>query len=307
MRIAVVGAGSMGSLYGGILAEDGHDVVFVDMFREHMDTIAAKGLTIRKEESVRVISGIQAVTDSKAIQPVDLLLVFVKSTVTESALAEHLTLIDEGTTVLTLQNGLGNIEKIEQFVDRSQIIAGTSANGANLLQPGEIQHAGWGGTTIGELDGQCTPRIQKLAALLGTGELGPVQISDNVVGLIWDKLMANIGINALSALTRLRNGELLDHAELVRKMNTLVNEAVLVAETKGICLGYDDSASHCREIALATAGNISSMLADVLHRRKTEIESINGAIVEEGKRLGIATPMNEMVTILVQALEKTNL
>lgn len=303
MRIAIVGAGAMGSLYGGVLAENGHDVSFVDVDQEHVEAVRNRGLIIHRDEKQRTVKGIQAFTDAAALAPAELMIVFVKSTYTEEVILSNRNLIGPDTIVLTLQNGLGNIEKIEKHVARTQIIAGTSANGANRIGPGEIRHAGWAGTTIGELDGQDTERIQALEEILGTGELGPVSVSHNVIGLIWDKLLANVGINALTALTRRRNGELLEDPALTDLMNRLVEEAENVARARKIRLSYSDGPAYCRSIARATSENISSMLADILHGRKTEITSLNGAIVEEGEKAGVPTPVNRDITTLILALE----
>lgn len=307
MKIGIIGAGAMGSLYGGVLAEGGHEVWFVDVFEPHIQAVNERGLIIEKEGKPRTIQGIRATSDATQVGPVELAIVFVKSTLTDIAVAGNRALFDENTTVLTLQNGVGNIEKMAQTLDASQIVAGTSANGANSIEPGAIRHAGWGGTAIGELDGRVTPRIERLAKILGTGELGPVSVSENVLGLIWDKLLVNVGINPVTALTRLRNGELLEGADTEHLMETLVREGAAVAEAKGIRLMHTDAVAHCKEVARATAQNISSMLADVLNGRKTEIDNINGAIVREGAALGIATPANETVTALIQGWERTKL
>ena len=234
-------------------------------------------------------------------------IVFVKSTITDLAVESNRALLDENTIVLTLQNGLGNIEKIETVVDASQIIAGTSANGANMAGPGKVNHAGFGGTTIGELSGEMTERIERIRDLLSAPELGPIQVSDNVIGLIWDKLIVNVGINPLTALTGLRNGELLDYPETESLMDAVVQEAVAVAEAKGIQLGFADSLAHCKDVTRATAGNISSMLSDVLNKRRTEIDNINGAIVREGEKLGVPTPVNAIITKLIKGKEQSKL
>ncbi len=297
----------MGSLYGGVLAEDGHEVWFIDVFEEHVNRVNADGLIIQKEGARRTIRNISATTRAEDAGVVDLAIIFVKSTITDIAVQGNSAIFGPDTIVLTLQNGIGNIEKIAAVVSNQQIIAGTSANGASFAGPGIINHAGWGGTTIGELDGTKTQRIEKIAQILGTGELGPVNISNNVIGLIWDKLLVNAGINPLTALMRLRNGELLQHPEVLEIFDSIVKEGIRVARAKGITLGYEDSVAHCKSVAEATAENISSMLADVLQGRKTEIDNINGAIVREGRELGVETPVNEIITNLIKGLEHANL
>ncbi len=304
MKIAIIGSGAMGSLYGGILAENGNEVYFIDVFKEHVDAINNKGLCIVEEGKERYIKDVQATTDASEVGEVDLAIVFVKSTITDIAVEQNKAVIGKNTTVLTLQNGIGNIEKISKVVDLDQIVAGTSANGASMIEPGKINHAGNGGTVIGEINGQITERIKKLKELLDVEKLGPCTVSDNVMGLIWDKLLVNAGINPLTAITGLKNGELLEHKESIEILESLVNEGIQVAKGLGIKLTYT-TPDHCKNVCKATRGNISSMLADVMNKRKTEIMNINGAIVREGKKLGIPTPVNEVMTNLVLLKEKS--
>lgn len=306
MKIAIIGSGAMGSLYGGILAEEGHEVYFIDVFEEHIKQVNEKGLCIVEKGKERYIKNIKATTDAKEVGEVDLAIVFVKSTVTDIAVEQNKAVIGKDTIVLTLQNGIGNIEKISKYVDKSQIIAGTSANGASMLEPGKIKHAGNGGTVIGEIDGQVTNRIKKLKEILDVEKLGPCEVSDNVMGLIWDKLLVNVGINALTAVTGLKNGQLLEYKETEEILEKLVNEGIQVAKALGIKLKYT-TPEHCKNVCKATAENTSSMLADVLNKRRTEIMNINGAIVREGKRLGIPTPVNQVMANLVLLKEKSYL
>lgn len=306
MKIAIIGSGAMGSLYGGILAEAGSEVYFIDVFEEHVNKINENGLCIVEDGVERYIKNVKATTDAKKVGKVDLAIVFVKSTITDIAVKHNSAVFDKNTIVLTLQNGLGNIEKINSVVDINQIIAGTSSNGASMIEPGKINHAGNGGTTIGEIDGIITNRIKELGNLLNLPKLGPAKISDNVMGLIWDKLLINVGINPLTAITGLKNGQLLENEESILLLEKLVSEGIEVAKALQIKLGFENS-EHCKEICRATSGNTSSMLADIINRRKTEIMNINGVIVREGKKLDIQIPVNEMMTNLILLKEKSYL
>lgn len=303
MKIAIIGSGSMGSLYGGILAESGNDVYFIDVSEPHVNKINEKGLCIVENGSERYIKNVKATTNASEVGKVDLAIVFVKSTITDIAVKQNSAVFDDNTIVLTLQNGLGNIEKVSSVVDVKQIIAGTSANGASMIEPGKINHAGNGGTTIGEIDGTISERIKELQRLLDVPKLGPCNVSDNVMGLIWDKLLVNVGINSLTAITGLKNGQLLEHEESIALLEKLVNEGIEVAKTLGIKLGFEDT-EHCKDVCRATSANTSSMLADVINKRKTEILNINGAIVREGKKANTPTPYNEVMTNLVLLKEK---
>lgn len=305
MKIAIIGSGAMGSLYGGALAESGHDVYFIDIYKAHIDAINEKGLCIVDKDGERYIKNAKAVTNSQEIgEKVNLAIIFVKSTLTDVGLRDNLSIIDKDTSILTLQNGIGNIEKINNYVDKDQIIVGTSANGASFIEPGKIRHSGNGGTILGEISGQVTSRIKELHKILNLEELGGATISENVMSLIWEKLIVNCGINPITALTGLKNGELLDNQESLDMMDKIAEEAINVAKTLDIKLSFEDS-SYIREVAEATRENTSSMLADIQNRRKSEIININGAIVKIGKDRGVDVSLNEILTNLILLKEKT--
>ncbi|HVI41822.1 MAG TPA: 2-dehydropantoate 2-reductase, partial [Anaerovoracaceae bacterium] len=170
--------------------------------------------------------------------------------------------------------------------------------------PGKMRHAGSGKTIIGELNGKPTGRIEKIAEVLKDAGL-ETDISDNVLGLVWDKLLVNVGINALTGITKLQNGELLNHPEIEELLEAAVSEAHAVAAAKGITLSYDDPVGHTKAVCVATAANKSSMLQDILNHKRTEIDMINGAIVREGAQAGIATPVNSVLTNLIKFIQKS--
>ncbi|GHS98523.1 2-dehydropantoate 2-reductase [Synergistales bacterium] len=305
MKVAVLGSGAMGSLYGGTLAKSGCEVVLVDVWKDHVDTINRSGLTIEEAlGGVQTISNIKAVLKASDVGVADLVIVFVKATATEQAMRDALALVGENTTVLTLQNGLGNAEKLCGVVSASHVVAGTTGHGATLLGPGKIRHAGAGDTVIGELDGKQSKRVDDLVALFEKAGMTS-KFSTNVVGLIWTKLIVNVGINALTAITGLKNGRLVDFPETETLMKLVIDEACSVAEAKGITLEIHEIFEHVKNIAKKTEANRSSMLQDILAKRATEIAVINGAIADEGKKLGIPTPVNDVLTNLVLVRQKT--
>ncbi len=303
MKITILGAGAMGCLYGGMLAEAGNEVWFLDVWKEHINLIREKGLYIKSKEGERIIKNIKASTDPAEIGETDLVIVFVKSIDTEKAILQNKEIFGSDTVVLTLQNGLGNIESIHKSLGAPSIIAGITAHGSTMLGAGKILHAGEGETYIGELDGTKSGRIQKIATLLNQANINTI-ISQDVMGLIWGKLLVNVGINALTAITGLKNGQLLNYTEIEELMELAVTEAYAVAKAKGVKVSYSDPVSHTKEVCKATAENNSSMLQDILKRRKTEIEMINGAIVKEGESLGIDTPVNKVLTNLTSVIQR---
>lgn len=300
----MLGSGAMGCLYGGMLAEAGNEVVLIDVWKEHIDAINESGLKIEGINGERTVKNIRGVTDPAAAGIADLVLIFVKATLTGQAMREARSLVGPDTTVLTLQNGLGNVEALCAATDPSRVTAGTTGHGSTLTGAGRIRHAGDGETVIGEPGGGRSARIEALADFLNKAGIN-AKITENVMGLIWTKLLVNVGINALTAVTGLKNGRLLDFPETDELLRLAVEEACAVAEAKGIRLETEDPVGHTRLIARKTADNRSSMLQDVSAKRQTEISVINGAIAGEGKKLGVPVPLNTLLTNLVLVRQKT--
>jgi len=301
MKTVIMGAGAMGSLFGGLLTLSGEEVWLVSTGKVHVDTMCSVGLTIEKGEKLQIVR-VNATTDVTSLGKADLVLLFVKTYQTERAVSDSLVLQKESTIFLSLQNGLGNEEAICRKVDRKKVILGVTGQGATYLGPGHIRHAGWGETQIGELEGGITERANQIVQMFQKAGIS-TRVSSKIQDLIWEKLFVNVGINALTALTGLKNGQLLDYPETVRLMEALVLEAVEVAKRKGIQI-EGNPIEKVKSVAEITRGNRSSMGQDFDHRRKTEIDAINGAVVREAERLGISVPFNQAITDLVKVIEK---
>ena len=304
MKIAIIGAGAMGCLYGAKLSTvPGIEIYLLDVWKEHVDAINANGILMEEQGDFITYRNVKASTVAEDAGTCDLAVIFVKSTLTSSAVQSNKAVFGPETIALTLQNGLGNIELIKEVVGESNVIAGTTAHGATMLGPGRIRHAGSGKTIIGELNGAMPQRIQQIAQTFREAGM-ETELSDNVYGLVWDKLLVNVGINALTGITKLLNGELLEHPEIVELLEDAVSEGKEVALAQGIKLGFPDPVAHTKDVCKATATNKSSMLQDVLNHKKTEIDMINGAVVREGKKVNIATPVNKTLTNLIKFIEK---
>ena len=301
MKTVIMGAGAMGGLFGGLLAFSGEDVWLVDIQREQADVIRSVGLTLEEGDKLQII-GVNATHDVMSLGKADLVIFFVKTYHTERAVSDALALEKEDTIFLTLQNGLGNEEVLCKRINRKKVMLGVTGQGATFLGPGHVRHAGRGKTFIGELDQEVSDRAIQVAKMFREADID-TEVSANIHELIWDKLLVNVGINALTALTELKNGQLLDYPETLRVMEVLVSEAAEVARQKGVRI-EGDPIEKVKAVAEATKGNRSSMGQDIDFRRKTEIDAINGAVVREAKRLGIPVPYNEVVTDLIKAIEK---
>jgi 2-dehydropantoate 2-reductase len=302
MKTVMMGAGAMGSLFGGLLTRSGEEVWLVGNRKDQIDTLRSAGLTFEEEGGLQIIP-VNATLDVTSVGKADLVIFFVKTYDTEVAVSDALALEKEDTIFLTLQNGLGNEEVICQKIDRKKVMLGVTGHGATLMGPGHIRHAGWGKTFIGELDHRITDRAVRMTQMLCNAGI-ETEVSSNIHDHVWGKLLVNVGINALTALTGFKNGQLLDYPESARLMEKLVSEAVEVARRKGVHL-EEDPIEKVRKAAKATKENRSSMGQDFDHRQKTEIDAINGAVVREAQPLGIPVPFNQAVTDLVKAIEKS--
>jgi len=300
MKTAVIGAGAMGSLFGGLLTESGVAVWLLDIWEAHINTLNQSGLTIEREGITRVVRP-NAVTDPQSIGKVDLVIVFVKSTHTAAAARTAAGLVRPDGLVLTLQNGMGNADILGQAVEPGKVLAGTTSHGATMLGPGRVRHAGIGPTQIGLWAAGDPAPAQKVARILTDAGI-ETEVTDDIRALVWHKLFINVGINAITALTGICNGQILDLATTRDLSQKAVEEAMAVARAKGIKV-EEDVVGHVFKIAEATAANRSSMGQDVDNRRPTEINAINGAVVREARQSGLATPVNETLSALVQTLE----
>ena len=301
MHFLVVGPGAMGCLFAAGLKRAGYEVTLLDYLPERARQINNRGIFVQGvtgEYNVKV----PAVVDEISIQP-DVVLICVKSYTTKQAAEKIKSWLSPEAFVVTLQNGVGNLEILEEIFGKKKVFGGITAQGSTLLGPGKIRHAGQGETIIGPEEDPDSP-LERIVSAFNTAGFNTRSIK-NVVDLIWGKLIINVGINSLSAITRLKNGRLAELNGSRRVMETAVKEAVAVAAAKNIQLPYPDPFGRVMEVCRDTAENIASMLQDVLKQRMTEVDFINGAIVREGIALGIPTPVNHTLTCLVKTIQET--
>ncbi len=303
MKIAIIGSGAMGSLIGGLLKESGEYVYLYDIWKEHIDEIRKHGLKIVGLGGERFVH-IDATDNIEEIGAIDLIIIFVKSYNTEVAAKEAKIITSENTIVLTLQNGLGNIDILQKILGRENVIAGTTAQGATLLAPGVVKYTGYGDVFIGELDGKKTERVEKVIHIFNKAKIN-TKFTDNVEGLIWTKLLVNLAINAPATILRIKNGELVKHNCSKSLMKQIIDESLEIVNKKEIKLVYPDILKEIYNIANKTSDNINSMFQDILKGKMTEIDFLNGAIVKEGQKLGVQTPVNQAITNIIKCIEET--
>ena len=295
MKFAVMGAGAVGCYYGGMLARAGHEVVLVAR-PAHVEAMQRQGLLLDTQtfqEPVRV----QASTQPDAVQGAQCVLFCVKSADTESAglaMAPHLA---EGATVLSLQNGVDNAERLAAVLQRPVLPAVVYVATA-MAGPGHVRHFGRGELVIAP-----SPASEHLALTFAAAGI-PVQVSDNVAGALWAKLVLNCVYNPLSAITGLPYGEIVNAPglDVPRVMDDIVRECVAVAQASGVVLP-DGTVEAVLPLAATMPGQISSTAQDLARGRRSEIDHLNGFIVRRGEALGIATPANRLLHTMVRLLE----
>jgi 2-dehydropantoate 2-reductase len=321
MPITVYGAGAIGGITGAALARAGHDVLLVDSAAAHVDAINAAGLTVERDGAATTTM-VRAVTPSGLGPSVDLVLLAVKSQHTKDALAELTPRLSATGVIVSLQNGLSE-EQIAQAVG-SQRTLGCLVNwAADWVAPGRIVHGGHGAFVLGELDGRLSPRVREVAALLGTVE--PTQVTDNVMGYKWAKLIYASLLFA-TAVVDAHVYDVLERSPAVqRALCGLVGEGLTVADKAGIRIDpFDEfdpawyrAALHGDEAALnhamATAaahyrGNTKTKTGVwrdlAVRRRKTEVDGLLGVLARKGEALGVPTPLIRRLIDIIQDLEE---
>jgi len=301
MKIVIVGPGAMGCLFAAYLAKGKEEIWLLDKQKERSDKINQKGIAI-EGVSGNWQAEVKATADAKDIGQADLVIICVKSYNTKEAVMCVKAAVGENTQLLTLQNGIGNIELISEVVGADKVVAGVTNLGATLLETGRIRHAGRGETVLGRIDGKIPVEMRAIREIFNKVGL-EARISRDIKGLLWSKLIINAGINALTAVTRLNNGRLIEFEGTRRILREAVAEAVKIAKRKRIKIIYDDPLAKVEAVCEATAINISSMLQDVLKKKHTEIDFINGVIVRQGQELGIPVPVNSLLVDLVKTIE----
>lgn len=283
----------MAGLFGGRLASHAK-VTLLGRWKEGLEALRTSGIRLQ-ENGETLTANVKVTDDASECKGALSALVLVKSWQSEDAgnmLVECLA--PEG-VALTLQNGLGNIDVLKAAIGAERAAQGVTMSGATLLGPGRVRAGGAGPTYVAP-----HPRLEPLVDLLETAGF-EVQAAANLASLVWGKLAVNAGINALAALLEVRNGELLERPHARRLMNEAAMETARVAQAQDIQLPYDDPAHEVEGVATRTANNESSMLQDIRRGAPTEVDSINGAVVREGERHGVPTPVNWSLWNLVRA------
>ncbi|MFZ2489597.1 MAG: 2-dehydropantoate 2-reductase [Anaerolineae bacterium] len=291
----IVGTGALASLFAARLAAAGAAVTLLGSWPAALAALRRDGVRLVEADGRERAYAVRVTEDPAACRGAHTALVLVKAWQTGRAAEQLAACLAADGVALTLQNGWGNREQLEATLGADRVALGTTTLGATLLEPGRVRVGGPGPITLGE-----HPALPSLAALLAAAGF-TVQITDDVDGLAWGKLVINAAINPLTALLRIANGELLAQPALRALLGKVAVEAAHVGLARGLRLPFADPAAAAEEVARRTAANHSSMFQDVQHGRPTEIDAISGAVVTVAGQLGLSAPLNETLWTLVSA------
>jgi len=306
LKIAIIGAGALGGTFGALLADAGLDVTLIEIDKRRVDAIKKDGIILHMPDgSVKKVK-VKITDNPKEVGIVDIVQICVKGYHTRSAAQMAIPMIGKDTYVLSVQNGIGNLEVIAEVVGKEKVVGGVTAHSAMPISFNEIRYAGgMGGVWIGRYDGTKDERLKEIAEALTKAGFQVDIIEGNVEVPIWRKLLANVSCNAVAALTGFTGNQLLGCEHTRELIIKLAEETAEVAKAKG--LEFDELKYPGAFVLKALSGvkdNKISMLQDVEAKRRTEIDTLNGAVVREGKKYGVATPYNEEITYLIKALEQ---
>jgi 2-dehydropantoate 2-reductase len=302
-HIAIWGVGALGSLFAAYLSTVAQ-VTMVGRWPEQIEAVQREGLTIHHADG-RTSRFFPAITDNPAaLPPIDLVVVLVKSHQTAGIAPAIARVLSPHGVAITLQNGVGNLDTLVHAIGAARATQGVTAQGANFVGLGAVRHAGAGLTHIAVLPERAGLIETGISLLNRTGI--DTHATDSADPLVWGKLAVNAGLNPLTALLDLPNGELLTEPQRQRFMIAAAREVEAVAAAQGIRLPYPDVAAQVREVARVTGANVSSMLQDIRRQVRTEIDAMCGAVVRYGERLHVPTPVNAALFDLIRAKESSH-
>ena len=295
MNIVVMGAGAIGSLFGGLLSEH-NDVVLVGR-KPHVEAINKKGLSIDGKTKLSVkISAVESVNKISFIP--DFLILSVKSFGTETAMKEAKKIMGESTVVISIQNGLDNVEKISKYLPRNRIFVCITTHGVVFSKPGSIIHTGVGKTTIGVLSGKKTMELTAIIEEFNTSGI-KTNYSKDIVRDIWIKAIVNSSINPLTTIFQCSNNYLLKNPILEKIVEKICEESTNIANSENLNLSYNEMIKKTKEVINETSENKSSMLQSFLQGKKTEINSINGMLLKIARKNNVESMLNEVLVNVV--------
>lgn len=300
MKITVIGAGAMGSVYGGHLSKK-HQVYLVDTNPDIVTQINREGLKI-DEDGVTNTYHPTAVAGTEGLGEMDLVILFVKSIYSRAALAGNQGVIGEKTRLLTLQNGAGHEDILKEFVPEDRVIIGTTEDNGAVLAPGHVRRGGVGNTNVGMLTEDREEFLPQLKEAFDSCGF-QVKIHENIQYLIWDKLFTNVSLSAVTGILQVDMGFIAENEYAWKLTKTLIHEAIAVAGALGLSFDEEAVTERVRQTSIGNPAGCTSIRADLRDGRRTEVNTISGSVVTAAGRCGVSVPSHEFVVNMVHAME----
>lgn len=303
MKIAVVGAGAMGSVYAGLLASAGNEVWAIDTWREHVDAMRARGLRVEGASGDRTVR-LEATTDTSDPGPCDLVIIATKADGVASAAASIKPLLRDDSLVLTIQNGLGAAERICRYLPPDNVLLGVAGGfGASIRGPGHAHHNGMELVRLGELGGGITERLERVGGVWRDAGFN-VRCFDDINQLVWEKFVCNVTYSGSCTIFECTIAGVQGNTHAWQVASRCAAEAYAAGVAKGVRFSFDDPVAHVREFGQKIPHSRPSMLQDYLAKRPSEIDAINGMVPVVAREVGTEAPCNEVVTAIVKAKEQ---
>ncbi len=300
MKIAVIGAGAMGSIYGGHLSLH-NDVTLIDTNPKVIETVQQNGLKIEENGQENIYRPSAAVS-CEGMEPVDLIILFVKALYSKAALSGNRNLIGPNTYVMTLQNGSGHEDILGESVPQDHIIIGTTEDNGEVLGFGHIRHGGVGNTNVGMLTEDKENFLNKLKESFDSCGFN-VRIHPNIQQLIWDKLFTNVSLSAVTAVLQVNIGYIAANEYAWQMTMALLHEAVETAHALGLEADEEKLAEKIKATSVGSPEGVTSICADIRAGRKTEVDTISGSVVRAAHKAGVPVPVHKFVVNTIHALE----
>ena len=300
MRITVIGAGAMGSIYGGRLSQH-NEVILVDTNEKVVDQICKNGLKIDENGTTDCYHP-AALCDTSNEKPADLVILFVKALFSRSALENNRSLIGPDTRLMTLQNGAGHEDLLKEFVNEDRVIIGTTEDNGAVLDFGHVRRGGTGVTNVGMLTEDKDGFLGRLKETFDSCGF-EVRIHENIQYLIWDKLFTNVSLSALTGILQVDMGYIAADEYTWKLCRQLIHETILTAAAAGLEFDEETEAEKVKKTSLNNPSGCTSIRADLRDGRRTEVDTISGAVVRAAKKYNVEVPGHEFVVNLVHAME----
>ncbi len=303
MKIAIIGAGAMGSVYAGLLADAGNEVHVVDLWQEHVDAINNSGLRVAGASGDRVVDSISAHSSTDGIGVCDLVIIATKASGVGAAANSVAPILDEHSILLTIQNGLGAGERIKAAIRNDNVLLGVAGGfGASMKGPGYAHHNGMELIRVGEMEGGISDRVTKVAKVWQDAGFN-VKAFEDINQLIWEKFICNVTFSAPCTVFEKNIGELMEDPYGWPVAKQCAKEAYDTAVAKGINLSFDDPSAYITRFGENMPKARPSMYLDHLSRRRSEIDAINGMVPVVANGVGLRAPYNEVISAIVRSRE----